>query len=162
MMGQSQTAVPAMNFAKEIAAKNGCELLFLSDNEKWYKYRELVHFGIASPEEFVGLIAHAECVVTNSFHATAFSIMLHKEFWVETEVLRNNRILNLLKICGMDARGLRKGKRASGDLAINWNKVDSRIQPFIQNSREYLQEIIAALNESEKYMSCDRNGDFLI
>lgn len=36
-------------------------------------------FGVG-PREFVGLIANAGCVVTNSFHGTAFSILFEKEF----------------------------------------------------------------------------------
>lgn len=32
------------------------------------------------PLEFVNLILNAEAVVSNSFHATAFAIIFHKEF----------------------------------------------------------------------------------
>lgn len=34
----------------------------------------------ASPFEFVGLFANASCVVTTSFHGTAFSIIFNKPF----------------------------------------------------------------------------------
>lgn len=41
-----------------------------------------------SPDEFVWLIANADCVLTDSFHATAFSILFHKPFCVfERKVL---------------------------------------------------------------------------
>ena len=34
------------------------------------------------PLEFVNLILNAEAVVSNSFHATVFAIIFHKEFFV--------------------------------------------------------------------------------
>lgn len=35
----------------------------------------------ATPEEFLGLFEHAECVVTSSFHGTAFAIIHNKPFY---------------------------------------------------------------------------------
>lgn len=35
-----------------------------------------------SPDEFVWLIANADCVLTDSFHATVFSILFHKPFCI--------------------------------------------------------------------------------
>ena len=37
---------------------------------------------IVTPDEFVWLIEHAECVLTDSFHATVFAILFHKPFCV--------------------------------------------------------------------------------
>lgn len=145
MMGQSGNALPAMDFAKKYANQRNLEVVFLSDNERWYKYRDLNHFGAAAPAEFVGLIDHAECVITNSFHATAFSIIMHRNFYVETQVLRNNRITNLLKNAGLEERGLIEGKRQESVKEINWDDVDRRLQPFIQKSHEYLGEIVSDL-----------------
>ncbi len=147
MMGQSGNALPAMNFARKYANEKKWDVVFLSDNERWYKYRDLNHFGVATPAEFVGLIDHAECVITNSFHATAFSIILHTNFYVETQVLRNNRIVNLLNSVALEERGLIKGKPQDVKNAIDWNDVDKKIQPLIQKSHEYLDEIVSDLKE---------------
>lgn len=38
-------------------------------------------FGMQTPGEFVGLIKYAECVVTTSFHGTAFSVIFNKPFY---------------------------------------------------------------------------------
>ena len=35
-----------------------------------------------APDEFLWLISHAECVLTDSFHATVFSLLFHKPFVV--------------------------------------------------------------------------------
>ena len=57
---------------------------------------------IVGPLEFVRLIRDAECVFTNSFHATVFSSMFDKELYfllLEGEhASRNNRILEYLKM----------------------------------------------------------------
>lgn len=142
MMGQSASAVPAMQFAKKLASERGLEVVYLSDNERWYKFRDLTHFGIASPAEFVGLIDNAEYVVTNSFHATAFSIILHKKFFVETEVLRNNRILNLLEVSGLQQCGLVKGKCEHGRENLDWDRVDINLAPSINDSKAYIDFMI--------------------
>lgn len=37
---------------------------------------------IVTPDEFIWMIEHAECVLTDSFHATIFAILFHKPFCV--------------------------------------------------------------------------------
>jgi polysaccharide pyruvyl transferase WcaK-like protein len=59
----------------------------------------------ASPQEFVGLIANASFICTNSFHATAFSLMFEKPFIVN---LKNDagdsRMEDLLSTVGLNDR----------------------------------------------------------
>ena len=51
------------------------------------------------PLEFVNLILNAEAVVSNSFHATVFAIIFHKEFFViERKERINTRVNDLLKV----------------------------------------------------------------
>ena len=55
--------------------------------------------------EFVNLILNAEAVVSNSFHATAFAIIFHKEFFViERKERINTRVNDLLKVFGVEDR----------------------------------------------------------
>ena len=35
---------------------------------------------VSSPDEFVWLMDHAECILTDSFHATVFAILFHRPF----------------------------------------------------------------------------------
>ena len=59
---------------------------------------------VPSPEEFVGLIDAAEYVVTDSFHATAFSINLNKKFIAVLPPKTSTRIENIVKLCGLEER----------------------------------------------------------
>lgn len=55
--------------------------------------------------EFVNLILNAEAVVSNSFHATVFAIIFHKEFFViERKERINTRVNDLLKVFGVEDR----------------------------------------------------------
>ena len=57
---------------------------------------------IFGPLEFVNLILNAEAVVSNSFHATVFAIIFHKEFFViERKERINTRVNDLLKVFGV-------------------------------------------------------------
>lgn len=70
-MGVSKQADKIVDAAVKCANENNLHILILGDQERWYKYRHIKHYGVASPREFIRLIAEATCVFTNSFHATA-------------------------------------------------------------------------------------------
>ena len=96
-----QKAIEVVNC---IAEKYGLKVInlgieFLNDNEiknKDYYYTD--------PNGFIWLIDHAECVVTDSFHASVFSVLFHKPLKVFERVAteKNNnmvgRIDNLLEM----------------------------------------------------------------
>lgn len=139
-----KTAENTMRFAKKMAEEKGVEALYLSNAPQWFRMRALKHFGAAGPEQFVGLIDGAEYVVTNSFHATAFCIILHKQFFVETNISRSSRITHLLKICGLSDRVLVNGTLPQRPSAIDWDLVDARLAGEIGKAKEYLKEIVTA------------------
>lgn len=59
----------------------------------------------ASPEEFLGWIKHANCVVTTSFHATAFSVVFEIPFYtIKLDDALNNRSTAFLKSIGLEER----------------------------------------------------------
>ena len=139
-MGYSKTAEPALEFAKKLSEETGYELLMLWDQETWFKYRDVKHIGAAGPAEFLQWIAGAKCVVTNSFHATAFSIILNTPFYVETEIERKDRVLNILNIFKLEKCGLVKGKSANGlnIPKIEWNVVNLLLDNERHRSLDYI------------------------
>lgn len=57
------------------------------------------------PREFLGAIAGADCVLSNSFHATAFSLIFGKEFYVVNRQEKiNTRMQDLLTAVGCPER----------------------------------------------------------
>lgn len=95
------------SYIKEIANEFQAEVInldieFLLDNDIEDK-----NFFTTTPDEFVWLIEHAECVLTDSFHASVFSILFHKPFCTyeriaeEKENNMGSRIQTLLKKFGL-------------------------------------------------------------
>ena len=63
----------------------------------------------ASPDEFLSLMYHANYIVTNSFHVTAFSINFNKQFWVFSPSKFSSRITSLIDLVGLQERMLTTG-----------------------------------------------------
>lgn len=60
----------------------------------------------ADPGDILSLFIYADYVVTNSFHGTAFSINLNKQFWVYMPSHFSTRLLSLIELCGLNDRML--------------------------------------------------------
>lgn len=73
-----------VDLANNFARKNGCTVV---SNKKCVKF-----FLHCKPEDFLSWIYHAECVLTNSFHATVFSLKFHKKFF--SDIKRPNGEMN--------------------------------------------------------------------
>lgn len=144
-MGYSKTADPALEYAKKLSEKTGYELLMLWDQEIWFRYRDVNHIGAVGPAEYLRWINEAKCVVTNSFHATAFSIIFNTPFFVETEIERNDRVLNLLDIFDLAGCGLKKGQTNDGVVEIPhivWNAVNEKLEIERRVSLRYIDKIM--------------------
>ena len=59
---------------------------------------------LPSPEQFVQWLSHAEYVVTDSFHATAFSINMNRQISVVCPEQFSTRIRNILKLTNLESR----------------------------------------------------------
>lgn len=101
----------------------------------------------ADPSEFIGYIKNAECVFTDSFHATAFSIILHKYFYVSSaNEVAFSRIENLLSASGIMGRTIPKNgfhpSMYNNEISIDWKVVDRNLNSVICNSKGYLEKIL--------------------
>lgn len=94
------------------------------------------------PLEFLQTIYNSKIVISNSFHATVFSLIFHKEFFV---VKRNEninlRMMDLLKLVGLEDRMVSTEKEFELVKPIDWGKVDYVLKEERDKSIEYLMEI---------------------
>ena len=86
--------------ANEFAEKHGCKLVYIAGGlhgvmDKFNPKKHPV-FGVG-PAEFLDLIDNAKYIFTNSFHGTALSIILNKDFYVEFSSETNSRLITLVK-----------------------------------------------------------------
>lgn len=85
--------------AADWAAKQGFKTAFIPHVLSEYRSCDKAFGDIliwdAGPAEFLSLIRHAEYVITDSFHAAAFSIIFNKEFWMfRRDSKENKRSMN--------------------------------------------------------------------
>lgn len=93
--------------------------------------------------DFVNLIRHAECILTDSFHGSVFSILNHKKFMTFNRFnaganSRNSRIDSLCTLLGLSER------RYNGDVMnvekdINYNAVEEKLEKLRADSIRYLE-----------------------
>lgn len=67
------------------------------------KYADKTIF-YASPGDFLSLMYYADYVVTNSFHGTAFSINLNKNFWVYAPSKFSSRVSSIIQLLELESR----------------------------------------------------------
>lgn len=100
----------------------------------------------AGPIDFLKLIIESDLVITDSFHATAFSIILHKQFFVlnrepETSNMLS-RIETLLGYFNLETRLVTTVNEAKYE-PINWMNIDRLIEKLSFSSKKF---IIDSLN----------------
>ena len=97
-----------------------------------------------SPEQFLSEIKNANYVLTDSFHCLAFCIIFHVPF---TVILTGNqgkdeRLMNLLKITGLQDRIYTPDRLINMSLAIDYENVDIKIKPYREYSMNYLEAAV--------------------
>lgn len=99
------------------------------------------------PREFLGAIAAADVVLSNSFHATAFALLFHKDFFVvERREKINTRMRDLLESVGLAGRMIRSAEEITGAEPIDWEQADARLERIIEHSRAFLRDSLSKAN----------------
>lgn len=102
-----------------------------------------VHIKDMGPLDFLNCIKYAEVVVSTSFHATAFCHIFHKEFVTILPPKNGERVVSLLKQTELMNRSIVDEVNLNIVLKpINWDKVDKKMNEYIDVSKEYLRGII--------------------
>lgn len=127
------------DIAQSISKERKLKIFNISSSRKSYVDKD---FWASSPIDFVQLIRDAEFVVSNSFHATAFSLIFHREFCVvnRSEAI-NERMLSLLEQYGLQDR-LITNKIENLSASIDYSKVQPEIERDIEASKQYLRDAI--------------------
>lgn len=90
----------------------------------------------AGPREFLNLIKNAEFVITNSFHATSFSIIFHIPFAVFYKYNNISRMHDLLVQLGLiNCLNSKENK-----YTYDWAEIDLLLQSKIFHSKRFLMD----------------------
>ena len=119
-------------YAKELSIKTGLEVRYLSYQlHEFYKNGKM--FCNRPVEDFLALIDGADYVITDSFHATAFSLNFNKEFVIVYPGKYSTRLQSILEILGLTNR-VAKNER---DLSIVESKIDyNRVNEILAAERK--------------------------
>lgn len=139
--------------------KTGLPVYAMLSNSKSYKYlkkQSPIHIlpDHLSPEDFLRYVSHAELVLSNSFHGTAFSIIYEKNFFAINDTkadgsLKNDqRLTHILQELGLSHRLITADQVVTSDsiAGINYPDVRTRKASLVAKSLEYLND---ALNAKE-------------
>lgn len=148
-------------FAERLSEVTGLPLLGVIQNDAYVPSDEKTAYPIVScsPKEFIGLLANAEYVCTDSFHAVAFSTIFNKNFFAfrrfrSQKYGTNSRIESFLKTAGLENRLISDSRKAhdlvlSAGKDIDYETVRQKLLPFIDASRDFIEkEIISGAKDN--------------
>ncbi len=122
--------------AERVAAERGLSIYSIFE----LPYAERC-FPFCGPETFLGLMQNAAFVLSNSFHATAFSVIFEKDFAVveRTEKI-NTRMRDFTAMLGLSDHML----TAQADICFDtdWTAVRSRLNGEIDHAKAYIDEVL--------------------
>lgn len=129
--------------ANKIATKNGWEVRQIFRHPRGLKYK--VKNTKPSILGFVQEIANAEYILTDSFHGTAFSINLEKQFNVFYHPEKNSytRIDNLLEIVGLENKKV-FSQNDIDQSTIDYDEVSTKIAPHRNYSQKFLLDAVGS------------------
>ena len=100
----------------------------------------------AGVEDFISYIVNAALVCTDSFHATAFSLIFNKQFIVfkrffdNDKKSQNSRLLDMLSEYGLSKRMYRENFCYE---SIDYDFVNPLLEKNIADSKSYLRQVLA-------------------
>lgn len=123
--------------AKRLAKLFGCKIYSIGARRFGYAHK---NFTQSAPQIFVELIRNARCVLSNSFHGTAFAMIHHRDFFVvEREDGLNDRMSDLLMRYNLTSRMI---NAVVSDAELNekipYSMVEEILQPQIRESQKFL------------------------
>ena len=124
------------SIAKAMAATHDWKIFVVGGLRTKYADK---NFYNAGPFDFVRLIRDAQFVVSNSFHATAFSLIMEKEFCVVNRKERiNERMRSVLEDYGLLSR-LVAEYPLGGWPSIDYSRVSEMLRDFSSTSKHWLE-----------------------
>lgn len=137
------------DFAENYAKSNNLEVIYITLNNLFtIKNKKKCKVVTCSPIEFLSYIKQAECVVTNSFHGVAFSIIFNKKFYVEKNANPNHdnsRLENILEYMGLLERFVVNGTVNNKETEIDYSNINEKIANMRNEVIRYFEGIEEAI-----------------
>lgn len=140
------------HYVSQLSKQTRLPVYYIPVNWKDFKKRNMLLWDVG-PSEFLGLIANAEYVCTDSFHGTVFSVNFHREVRVFVKHAGNegggdnSRIYDILTRLGIENQLITEYKKGSEikDSRINYSRVDDLLSAERRKSMKYVDTIVQSL-----------------
>ncbi len=133
--------------ASKLAKRNNCKMVMLKRvpcPPLASSFKNAIDLLEVGPAEFISLIKYAKCVVTGSYHALMFSLLMHTNFYIymDDASAENSRLLSSLSMFGLEKQLYYE----TSSLPKILPQVDfDAVEPIIKSKRE---ESLRLLKES--------------
>ncbi len=133
-----------IKIVNDLSEKTGLKIIHFGKTNPGYK-NVLKSAYTEGPLEFINYIKNAEYVVATSFHATVFSVIFHKKFFIIPHKKTGSRVTNLLDKLGIENRTfntLEEFKNIDYNFGTNWDNVEERLGKERKKSLDWLEKSI--------------------
>ena len=146
-----QSDVYIRDRAREIAERLGADLVMIPVNRRDIDdpAADIRKAWDVGPAEFLGLIAGASCVCTDSFHGTVLSILFRRPFFVfrryadSLEATVHSRIDHLLSITGLTHREMTPDTPIPpSPETLDYARVSELLEPWREKSLSFLDSAL--------------------
>ncbi len=118
--------------AKRLSKEHGLRIISVNGASKCpYADKNISNAG---PQEFVNLIKNAEFIVTNSFHATSFSVIFNRPFVTYYKNSNISRMADLLNNIGLD----KQLNPLEAEYIFDWGKINNSLHNMRSASYDFL------------------------
>lgn len=98
------------------------------------------------PLEFLSYIYNAECIFTDSFHATAFSLIFNRPFYTRVDgknAKRSDRVMSLISTLELSDRAYSEtGLSGVNTDEIDYRKTNELMSEYVKRSQDYIHDIL--------------------
>lgn len=139
------------NLALALSKQKGMKIVALKNlyPMRWADFQEKN----AGPIDFISLIANADIVISNSFHCTAFSIILERQFFVinRTHQKVNSRMKDLLSLFRISNRMINDFEEIkNGFIQINYENIKPILNEIKKQSKAFINNVLNSAQTNNK------------
>ena len=142
--------------ANKLAKRNNCKMVMLKRTPcppLASSFKDAIDLLEVGPAEFISLIKYAKCVITGSYHALMFSLLMHTNFYIymDDASAENSRLLSSLSMFGLEKQLYYETSSLPKALPqIDYSTVEPILKVRREESLRLLKESIEAKLEDLK------------
>ncbi len=128
--------------AKELSKKTGLPIVHNIQNEKFEN--QLGKTVGAGPLETLNAIAHAEYIITQSFHLSVFALLFEKNFITIKRDRNNDRLENLFSKLGLSNHFIAPNEKLPNfkDIPIDFKQVHKKMDAMRPESAKFINTVL--------------------